>query len=407
MKFAPGALLLAALLLSSPVVLAQDAPEETPTPAADVAAESVAEATAEPVADDAAEPVAEATAEPVADDAAEPVAEAAAEPEGEKTKTSAPVVSSAVPDSVAILTGAATGGSRKSRFGGIVILDQSLGLGTFVSDKYARNPYYGWALSLRPRYFFTDNFFAELRFDLSGELTQSYTSSNTYQRQVMPSDLFLTLKYQNAYKLPVLGVSISPSLRLGAPTSYESRYRNLYLSGALGLDLQRVFASRFVLAYAIRFNKNFNRTYTPTLSSTVALARFRGLEDAGGGEIINGVDNNISFSLTNSMSGTAIINPKWSLTLQIGIQNAWTYANIAKDEFSSPYAKGGRGQRDSTFGTLDVSYQAFEHVGFSLGVSSSQPAKTRDNKRFRFPFFDFSTEGNNFTNFYFDVYATF
>jgi len=36
-----------------------------------------------------------------------------------------------------------------------------------------------------------------------------------------------------------------------------------------------------------------------------------------------------------------------------------------------------------------------------------EPAKTADNKRFRFPFFDFSSEGNNYTNVYFDVFATY
>ena len=71
--------------------------------------------------------------------------------------------------------------------------------------------------------------------------------------------------------------------------------------------------------------------------------------------------------------------------------DAWDYKQLdlcqhRLDEFSSEYAKGGRGQRDSTVGTLDVTYQPFKHVGFSLGITSAQPAKTRDNKRIRFPF---------------------
>ncbi len=376
-----------AVLLCCAVATAQEAaPDAAPAPEA------------QEVPADAAQP---AEAQDVAEEAAPPASSEAPAPAASKSS------GTAVPDSVAILTGSATGGKRKSKFGGIVILEQSLGLGTFVADKYARNPYYGWSLTLRPRYFFTDKLFAELRFSVQGELTESYTTSTTYKRQVMPSDLFLTVKYQNVYKIPVLDIGLSPYIRLGAPTSYESRYRNLYLSGAAGLDMQRMFGGHFLMFYSFRFNKNFNKTFTPTLSDDVAVTRFRGVEDAGGGEIINGVDNNISFSVYNSLSATGIISDEWSITLQVGIQNSWTYANIAKDEFSSPYAKGGRGQRDSTFGTLDVTYQPWKHVGFSLGVSSSQPAKTRDNKKFRFPFFDFSSEGNNFTSFYFDVYATF
>lgn len=365
-----------ALLLFGTVAVAQEAPSDAnPTPEAQQPAAESAPST-----------------EPAAADA---------------TPATSSSSGSVVPDSVAILTGSATGTARKAKFGGIVVLEQSLGLGTFVADEYARNPYYGWSLTLRPRYFFTDKLFAELRFTLQGELTKSYTTSTTHKRQVMPSDLFLTLKYQNLYTIPVLNIALSPSLRFGAPTSYESRYRNLYLSGAAGLDMQRIFGSHFLLYYSFRFNKNFNETFTPTLDDKVALTRFRGVEDAGGGMVVNGVDNNISYSVYNSLAATGIISDEWSITLVVGIQNSWTYANIAKDEFSSQYAKAGRGQRDSTFGTLDVTYQPFKHVGFSLGVSSSQPAKTRDNKKFRFPFFDFSSEGNNYTNFYFDVYATF
>ena len=372
-----------------------EAPEATEEPAA------TEETPAEPAATE------QTSASEASPEALEPTQlDEASTPEGEGDVPAAQAASS-VPSSVVILTGSSTGGKRKSNFGGIVALSQSLGLGTFVADQYARNPYYGWGLSLRPRYFITSKLFVELGFSIQGELTQSYQSSNTKKRQVMPSDLFLTLKYQDVYEIPVLKIRMSPSLRLGAPTSLESRYRNLYLSGAIGLDLSRTFGNHFLLHYNIRFNKNFNRTFTPTLGTDVAVARFRGYEDAGGGEIINGVDNNTSFSVSNSLTAVGIINDQWSITLMLGIQNSWTYANIALDEFSSEYAKGGRGQRDSTVGTLDVSYQPFKHVGFSLGITSAQPAKTRDNKRIRFPFFDFSSEGNNFTQFYLDVYAMF
>lgn len=313
----------------------------------------------------------------------------------------------AVPDSVAILTGSATSGKRKSPFGINATFEQSLGIGTFVADKYARNPYYGWSLDLRPRYYFTPKLFAELRFTLQGELTTSYQTSTTYKRQVMPSDLLLTLKYNNVATIPGIKVNFSPFIRLGAPTSYESRYRNLYLSTAAGFNLNRMFGDHVFLDYQFRFNKNWNRTAQPTISGTVALARFRGAEDVGGGEVINGDDNNISFSVFNALTGSFIINDQWSITLQLAIQNSWTYLSVPKDAQSSQYAKAGRGQRDRTYGTLDLTYQPWEHFGFSLGLTSQQPAKTADNKRFRFPFFDFSSEGNNYTNVYFDVFATY
>lgn len=346
---------------------------------------------------------------PAAAPAAGPAAAAAPAPQGNAGNGNGDVKKAEeIPDSVLQLTGGASGGKRKTPFAINILLEQSLGIGTFVADKYARNPYYGWLLQLRPRYYFTDKLFAEVNFSIQGELTNSYTTSTTQKRQVMPSDLLLTVKYSNIYKVPVLGINLSPYIRLGAPTSYESRYRNLYLATAVGFNLTRMFGQHVLLDYLFRFNKNWNKTAQPTLGSgRIALSRLRGNEDIGGGEIINGDDNNVDFSVYNALTGSFIINDEWSVTLQLAVQNSWTYLSIPKDQFSSPYAKAGRGQRDRTYGVLDVTYQPFEHFGFSLGLSSAQPAKTADNKSVRFPFFDFSSEGNNFTTVYFDVYASY
>ncbi|MBM4397861.1 MAG: hypothetical protein FJ087_19525 [Deltaproteobacteria bacterium] len=310
-----------------------------------------------------------------------------------------------VPDSVAILTGGTAGGGRKSPFGGIVILEQSLGVGTFVDNQYARTPSYAWLLSLRPRYYFTNKLSAELRFDITQELTTSYGTSTTYKRQVMPSDLLLTVRYHPVYRIPVVGIGISPFVRLGAPTSYESRYRNLYLSTAAGLDLNRLLGPVY-LNYTFRTTKNFNRTTVATVTGPVAVFRQAGAEDLGGGEVATG-DNNVEWSIFNSLMATFILSDEWSVSLQLAIANSWIYKSYANDALTAEYAKPGRGQRDRTYGTIDVSYQPWEHFGFSLGVSSTQPAKTADNKSFRFPFFDFTSEGNNYTTFYFDVYATY
>ena len=117
--------------------------------------------------------------------------------------------------------------------------------------------------------------------------------------------------------------------------------------------------------------------------------------------------NNTSFSIYNSLTATYIITDAWSVTLQLALLNAFTYNSYPKDEFAADAAKGGRGQSDTMYGTIDVSYQPFEHVGFSVGVSSVQPPKTANNESFRFPFFDFVSEANNYTYYYLDVYATF
>lgn len=312
-----------------------------------------------------------------------------------------------MPDSVSALTGGAVR-DEKSRFGGLFVFGQSLGLGTFISDSYARQPYYGWNITISPRLFILDNLWLQAAFTMQGELTQSYTSSNTYSRQFMPGDLFLTLK--GRVKIPVVKMDFLPYLRLGAPTSAESRTRDLFLSTAVGFDLTRLFGKHVLLGYTFRFNKNWNGSTNGIVPAGASLARLNGAEDAGSGQIYNGATLTSEFSVFNRLMASFIINDEWSISLILDIQNAWTYrgaVSSSRDQYTSENAKTGRGQSDITAGTIDISYQPFKHVGFSLGMTSTQPAFTADNKSLRFPFFDFSSEGNNFTQFYFEVQVTY
>lgn len=313
-----------------------------------------------------------------------------------------------MPDSVALLTGGTTGGERAHAFGGFVLLEQQLGSGTFVKNEQARMPFYAWLLSLRPRYYFTGQLFAELRLDLRQELTTSYVTKTTKKRQLMPSDTFLTLKYQNLVKIPWADIGVSPFIRLGAPTSYESQYRNLYLSGAVGFDLTRLIGPVY-LTYTFRFTKNFNKYTVATVPADkdrpVIAVRSGGAEDLGG-YVATGA-NNLSFSVFNSIMASWIISDEWTFTLQWAVANAWTYFAGPDDLLKAPEAKAGRGQRDVMYGIVDLTYQPWPYVGFSLGLSTIQPVKTADNKTIRFPFWDFHTPGDNNSVIYFDVFATY
>lgn len=333
----------------------------------------------------------------------------------QKEKSKPTKAKKGLPASVALLTGSATGVS-KARFGGLATFEQSLGVGSFVADRYARNTYYGMSLSLRPRYYFNSKMLLELRFDIQTELTNSYTpSSSTYnttkKHQFLPSDTYLTFRYSNLLREPHTGISFSPYVRVGFPTSYESRFYDQYLSAAFALDTTDMVANNHLyLDYTFRFTKYFNKYTTATVHTNdkypVAMARLRGNEEVGANLIATG-SQNISFDILDSFMASWIINPKWTLTFVFGIINSFTYSSFPKDNLSANAAKSGRGQSDWTYGVIDLTYQPWRHYGFSLGVSSYQPAKTADNKSFRFPFFDFTSEANNYTNFYFDVFASF
>ncbi|NOZ02495.1 MAG: hypothetical protein GXP54_11475, partial [Deltaproteobacteria bacterium] len=274
-----------------------------------------------------------------------------------------------IPDSVALLTGSSTGGKRKIPFGGFLLLETQLGSGTFVQGE-SKTPFFAWLLSIRPRYYFTDNIFAELRIDLQQELTTSYATTTTKKRQVMPSDTLLTLKWQNAASYE-RWLMFSPYIRFGAPSSYESHFRDLYLSLAAGFDLSSILGP-IVLTYSFRFNKNFNENTVATVDKDelrpVAAVRSGGAEDLGS-SIATGI-NNTSFSIFNSLMMSIMLSDEWTLTAQFAIANAWTYANLPIDNQSGVGATGGRGQKDLMYGVVDLTYQPFQHIGFSLGIST-------------------------------------
>jgi hypothetical protein len=324
--------------------------------------------------------------------------------EGKKTEE--------IPAAVSRITG--TGTEGKFPLGGLVILDQALGVGTFVEDTYARNPYYAWTLSLRPKYFLTDKISAEARFDLSQELTNSYTTATTKKNEIYFSDTILTFKYNNLFTEPNTGISFSPFIRFGFPTStdpiYHSGFHNLYLATGLGFDAMKMLG-KVSLTYTFRFTKQWNKYTTSAVkyntNAPVTLARIKGNEELGENMLSTGQGNN-SFSFFNSLMGTYLFNDQWSLSLQIAVLNGFRYrASAEQDQYTSPYATSGYGRYDTLYGLIDVSYQAFENVGFSIGIDTRQPPKTEDNKAFRFPFFDFVSEANNYTSYYFDVYANF
>mgnify|MGYP001570243132 FL=1 len=89
------------------------------------------------------------------------------------------------------------------------------------------------------------------------------------------------------------------------------------------------------------------------------------------------------------------------------ITNSFAYNSFAIDETSGTGASAGRGQRDTTWGTIDLSYSLTDNWGLSFGVTSYQSAKTSDGQSIRFPFFDFRSFADNNTSFYFDVRYTF
>ncbi|MBI3072544.1 MAG: hypothetical protein HYY84_10555 [Deltaproteobacteria bacterium] len=329
----------------------------------------------------------------------------------DEKKEAAPAATATAAPAAATPAAASTAPKKKewkaARFdGSLIVFDQSIGLGSFVSNEFARNTLYSLALDLQPKYNLTEKLYVGGRFILSKELTNNFATSTTSPGQVTASDLQLSVGYKPLWE-PIKNLKLSAAFTTYLPTSLASQYANLVVAFSPSVSLSYKLW-KFDLSYGLIFRKNLNLTDSPTVKSSEDIAPVRN----GGAEAVSADQtavggNNVSFSLTNRLMAVANFTDKLSLTLMLLITNSFAYNSFTVDETSGTGAKAGRGQRDTTWGTIDMSYSLTDHWGLSLGVTSYQSAKTSDGQSIRFPFFDFRSFADNNTSFYFDVSYTF
>ncbi|MFH1807783.1 MAG: hypothetical protein ABIJ09_03505 [Pseudomonadota bacterium] len=306
--------------------------------------------------------------------------------------------------------------TKKFPVSATLVYDNSVGIGTFVANEYARNPSWSMSLSLRPSLTLWEKLRLTLRADVVKNMTTSFqgnanadASGESYVRQMTVSDLMLIAAYPQIYKEPITGISIGASLTGYAPVSMLSRATNQVVALRPGLAVNWAWEG-LSLDYAFYFKKNFQTTtnVTHNLGNLPNSLQFRpgGPEDLGNGEIALGDVRNTSHLVYNYVGAGYTFFDVVTASASLFVINTFKYTQPLSDEYSSPYARAA-GQIDSTWGTIDITYQPWEHLAFSAGMSSLQPAFTADNKYLRFPFFDFVSTADNYTAFYFDVMGTF
>jgi hypothetical protein len=91
-----------------------------------------------------------------------------------------------------------------------------------------------------------------------------YCNPSANNRRLDYSDVWLTIRDPDIYRIPKIGVGISPSLRFILPTSAESQYQTLNLALVPTVSFGRGFWNdRIHASYAFSFTKNFHRYSTP------------------------------------------------------------------------------------------------------------------------------------------------
>ncbi len=292
---------------------------------------------------------------------------------------------------------------------GSATLENTVGLGSFVENPdtgQMKMPYYALLLTLRGKWRLADKLALAARFDLEKEVTSSYTSTSTLRHQLSPGDLQLTLQHSDLFTDEWLtGLRVDGDLRLYFPTSYTSRYatRLLGLSARLGLN-RKLGGFQFAAgSRVVRYVSRYTQAVVPEYEEHPGDLPCSGLAVDGG--TICGGRATTHTTLIHDFTLGYDFTDRISAGLYLFVINHFSYAE-EPDALSSPYASG-ENQRDLTWGVVDLSYQMREWLGYSIGVSSYQPAKTEDGARLRFPFWDLEGRAENYVTFYFDVTGSF
>lgn len=287
----------------------------------------------------------------------------------------------------------------------------SFGQSTFqFGSSYARDPMVNWSLSLAPSYFFGDGTRIAANASLSQEITEA--NGDDDPGTVIFSDIGLTAS-RPLYRFEK-GPMVFGALSLQLPTSTASRVETRIMSAGARVSASQPVGPVF-LTLGSGFRKNFHEYTHPTRDPSAdrlvtrdglvveevvtGLARIGGSELAGA-TYFDGESNNTSMIWSNSLSAFWPATQKLGLGISYNLSHSWTYESYPLDEFSGVGASAGRGRRDSHGGTLFAIYQALEELSFGLGMSTGGPTRTADDKRIRFPFFNFEGPESNMTTFF-------
>jgi hypothetical protein len=117
--------------------------------------------------------------------------------------------------------------------GSIFIFDQSITTPTIhvgLETPQSYVPFYGWWLSLRPRWWFTDELRVQARLDFMKEFTNS--ENTTYRDEDVFADLWTDLTYQRlvAKAGGWKNTKVTLGLRAKWPTSKESQANGIYVT---------------------------------------------------------------------------------------------------------------------------------------------------------------------------------
>jgi hypothetical protein len=315
--------------------------------------------------------------------------------------------------------------------GGRVVLDNVVGVGTFVPGRNTDNPYYASALTLTPSWALSEslslNLYSLLTYEWTYLATPCHPASGPRASGAPKQDCSdadgsdgnrfdqedLQVGLQHSRLLELGPVIMGAQGLVALPTSRISRFTgNLFTLGAQGS------ANATFGPVAFYFNLSLRKFFPSATAAVLEQAEV----DAKRGDGL-AIGNCASFRQSSCLllSGyvptwrigsdlTASITPPPLPELTISVTFGYYYTRryggpddglraVTTDDEGAPIADGVNAD-DLTLGAIDLSYWLDDHFAVSLGTFSLQPARTADGKALRFPFYDFISPANNFTTWY-------
>jgi hypothetical protein len=288
----------------------------------------------------------------------------------------------------------------------------SFGQSTFqLGGGYARDPMVDWSLSLSPSFKFSDGTRVSAGASLSQELTQADGDDDPHT--IIFSDIGLNVS-RSLYRFEH-GPQIFGSLGVQLPTSKSSQVDTLRTSLGGRLSASQPVGPVF-LTLAAGFRKNFHEYTHPvrdpntgdpfrTRDGLVVEEVVTGISRQGGSELagatyFDGESNNTSMIASYSLSAFWPVSETVGLGMSYNFSQSWSYESYDLDELSGVGAQAGRGRRDSHGGSIFANWQALDQLSFEAGMATGGPTRTADDKRIRFPFFNFDGAESNMTTFF-------
>jgi len=281
--------------------------------------------------------------------------------------------------------------------------------GTFVGGPEAR-PHVPADFTFWPSIRFHKDVQMSIRQDISKVIASNADDDEARKRDTSLADTLITPSWV-FYRNPDLGLTLSTNCTFAVPISRASRRAELYTSVRPAVSiLKKGLLKYFDVRYTFRVTKNFNAYTTKVLDTEtygpIALPRSGGAENLGGGVVSDG-KNLTSFGFLNWFTLTAHPTENLTVFAHYFLFNNFNYYGAPKDALASPYAAGGRGRTDETWGWIGLSYEINKVFDVGGGFVTVQAPKNGDNSGFRFPFLDIVTPSANLTQFYLNLGVSF